>query len=164
MKKEKEIGVHQLIVILNLANDIVHKIIRKEFRKFGLTPEQGSTLVGIYVLGDNTTAASLARYSFKEPATISVTLNRLEKLGLIERNADSARKNISRVSLTKKGREFYFKVLKIPSVRNVMGKMTPNERKQLWILLNNLKNLGMAKLGLDGKAYAEFFEKLSQLQ
>ncbi|OGO16045.1 MAG: hypothetical protein A2Z02_02695 [Chloroflexi bacterium RBG_16_48_7] len=163
-KTEKEIGTHQLIIILSLTSDIIFKIIRKEFRKFGLTPEQGSTLVGIYVLGDDTTAAELARYSFREPATISVTLYRLEKLGLIFRTADPDRKNVSRISLTPKGREYYLKVLRIPSVRSVLGKMPAQDRKQLWDLLNNLKNFGLAKLGMDARTYTSFFKKLSDLQ
>jgi hypothetical protein len=57
-----KIGRPQLILILSFTNDIIFKIIRKKFRKFGLTPEQGPTLEGIYVHGDNTTAAELARY------------------------------------------------------------------------------------------------------
>jgi DNA-binding MarR family transcriptional regulator len=162
--KNKEIGTHQLIIGLSLANDIIHKIIRQEFRKFGLTPEQGSTLVSIYVLGDNTTAAELARYTFREPATISVTLNRLEKQGLIERRRDADRKNIYRINLTSNGRDYFNKVMKIKSVRNVLSLMPATDRKRLWVLLDNLKDLGLSKLGMDMETFTDYFEKLSNLQ
>lgn len=54
---------------------------------------------------DGLSQAELARRSNLEPATVTVGLNRLEKAGLVERRADADDLRITRIWLTKSGRE-----------------------------------------------------------
>ena len=161
---DNKINAHQLVVMMSYTQNAIHKIIRREIKKMGLTPEQGAALIGIYALGNNTTAAELSRYSFREPASTTIILKRLESMGLISRKADEHRKNISRISLTDKGQKYFQKSLKIRSLEKVVSKL-PNENLiQLWSLLSDLKKHALNNLNIEVDAHNEFFDKLSKLQ
>jgi DNA-binding MarR family transcriptional regulator len=159
-----KINTHQLIVMMSLTQNAIQKIIRREIRKLGLTPEQGAALIGIYVLGNSTTAAELSRFSFREPASTTIILKRLESQGLISRKVDTKRKNISRISLTPKGYKLFQKAVKIRAMENVVHKLSEEKLVELWTLLGELKKHALINLKIDMHSHTEFFEKLSHLQ
>jgi len=159
-----KINTHQLVVMISYTQNAIQKIIRREIKKLGLTPEQGAALIGIYVLGNKTTAAELSRFSFREPASTTIILKRLESRGLIMRKVDSHRKNISRISLTEKGHKYLQKSLRIRSLDNIVNKIPADDLTMLWSLLNNLKNRALSNLKIDMDTHNKFFEGLSDLQ
>jgi len=161
---KNKINTHQLVVMISLCQNTIQKLIRKEIRKLGLTPEQGAALLGIYVLGNNTTAAELSRYSLREPASTTIILQRLEKQGLISRTDDPHRKNISRISLTDKGYKYYQKALKIKGLERVINKLPVDKRMHLWLLLDEFKKNAFKELNMDSKSYSKYFDKLMELQ
>jgi DNA-binding MarR family transcriptional regulator len=153
-----------MVVMISIAQNTIHKIIRKELKKIGLTPEQGAALIGIYALGNNTTAAELSRFSLREPPSTTIILKRLEKQGLISKNGDAHRKNISRISLTEKGIKYYRKALKIHALDRVFNKLSKEKRMKLWSLLDEFKKQAFKELNIDQKAHAKYFGKLLDLQ
>ena len=161
---DNKINAHQLVVMMSLTQNALQKIIRREIKKLKLTPEQGAALIGIYVLGNNTTAAELSRFSFREPASTTIILKRLEGLGLIKRTTDSKRKNVSRISLTPTGYRLFQKAVKIRAMENVVHKLSDEKLIELWTLLGDLKKHALINLHIDMNAHNEFFEKLSHLQ
>jgi len=160
----KSTDAHKILVMLRLTNDAIYRIRQKELRKSGLTPEQAITLINIKLLGNDTTAAELARYSFRERASMAEILRRLHKNGLIIRRHDVNRKNIIKISLSVKGEKYYSKSLKIDAIESIVNLLSDTEKEQLWVLLDKIKNQALRKLKIDVKTFEDFFNKLSGLQ
>lgn len=86
----------------------------------------------------------IVRVSHLKGATISTTLNMLEKEGLIERRADSYDHRSYRIYLTKKGRELNQTREKILNAleKDGMAGITPKELKDtIYVLTNFIHNL-----------------------
>ena len=162
-KTEQNVNTHQFIIMMTFTNSAIQKIIRKEVKKLGLSPEQGQALIGIYVLGNNTTAAELSRYSLREPASTTIILKRLEKQGLISRSDDAHRKNISRISLTDKGYKQFRKALKIRSLDRLFKKLSNDKRTRLWLLMDEFRRLAFKELNIDEEYHSKFLKKLLEL-
>jgi DNA-binding MarR family transcriptional regulator len=162
-RPDNNVNTHQMIVMISIVYNAMQKLIRREIRKLGLTPEQGAALMGIYVLGNNTTAAELSRYSLREPASTTIILKRLEKQGLISRSDDAHRKNISRISLTDKGYKYYQKALNIKSLDRVLSKLTEQHKSDLWQVQDEFRRHAFKELNIDVDSYSKFLEKLLNL-
>jgi DNA-binding MarR family transcriptional regulator len=159
----KSIDAHKILVMLRLTNDAIYRIRQQELKKAGLTPEQAIALLNIHFLGERATAAELARYSFRERASMAEILARLEKNGLITRAPDKKRRNIIKISLTPQGEKAHGEALKITSIKSIVNTLSEEEREQLWSLLDKLKDQALKKLKIDLKTFSRFFKELSDL-
>jgi DNA-binding MarR family transcriptional regulator len=86
------------------AHHLHFKRAHGRFSAFGLGEGQ-PRLLKLLSQEEGLSQAELARRCSLEPATVTVTLNRMEKTGLAERRADTEDLRISRVWLTAAGRE-----------------------------------------------------------
>ena len=125
--------------LLRQTSDAVHKTREVELKKYKLTPEQAGALVGIYSLGKKATPAELSRWLFRERNSITILLNRMHRLGLIKKKADTRRKNVIRLSLTKKGREAYLHSIEFQSFHPIIDVLPEKKRNQLWTLLQIIR-------------------------
>ena len=73
--------------------------------KSGLHEGQGKIVVLLYGMGPQS-QASIARHLQISPATVTLTIQRLEKGGYVQRKMDSVTKRAQITELTKKGEEF----------------------------------------------------------
>jgi DNA-binding MarR family transcriptional regulator len=136
---------YRLFHLLRQTSDAVHKTREVELKKYKLTPEQAGALVGIYSLGKKATPAELSRWLFRERNSITILLNRMHKLGLISKKPDSMRKNIIRLSLTKKGYEAYLHAIEFRSFLPIID------------VIIRLKVF--EDLHIDPRAYSSIFDK-----
>lgn len=162
-KTARSIDAHKILVMLRLTNDAIYRIRQQELKKVNLTPEQAITILNIHFLGERATASELARYSFRERASMAEILSRLEKNGLIIKTPDKHRKNVMRIRLSARGEEFHRKALKINSIKSIINTLSEEEREQLWLLLDKLKDQALRKLKIDLKTFSRFFKELSEL-
>ena len=149
---------YRLFHLLRQAADAVHKTREVELKKYKLTPEQAGALVGIYSLGIKATPAELSRWLFRERNSITILLNRMHKLGLINKKADTKRKNVIRLSLTKKGYEAYKHSIEFRSFYPIIDILPERKRKQLWSLLQIIRLQIFKDLHIDASAYSSIFE------
>jgi len=163
-KSARSIDAHKILVMLRLTNDAIYRIRQQELKKAKLTPEQAITILNIHFLGERATAAELARYSFRERASMAEILARLEKNGLITKTPDKNRKNVMKIRLTVEGERFHREALRIDSVTSIVNTLSEKEREQLWMLLDKLKDQALKKLKIDLKTFASFFKELSDLE
>ncbi len=94
----------------NSLHDILLEVIRfhycrthKLLEKIGIYPGQPPMLLELQNK-DGQSQSELARKLKIKPATVTVMINRMEKVGLLERRQDPDDKRISRIYLTQKGR------------------------------------------------------------
>jgi DNA-binding MarR family transcriptional regulator len=156
---ESIIESYRLFHLLRQAADAVHKTREVELKKYKLTPEQAGALVGIHSLGGKATPAELSRWLFRERNSITILLNRMYKLGLINKKADTNRKNIIRLSLTQKGYEAYKHCIEFKSFYPIISVLPENKRKQLESLLQIIRLQVFKDLNIDTDAYSGIFKE-----
>lgn len=150
---------YRLFHLLRQASDAVHKTREVELKKYGLTPEQSGALVCIRSLGNKATPAELSRWLFRERNTTTILLKRMYKLGLIEKKADTKRKNVIRLSLTAKGEEAYRHSIEFKSFLPIIAVLPKKKRKQLWSLLQVVRLKVFEDLNIDVRAYSNILDK-----
>jgi DNA-binding MarR family transcriptional regulator len=145
---------YRLFHLLRQTADAIHRSRSFELKKYGISPEQSGALVCIYSLRDKATPAELSRWLFREPNSITILLKRMHKLGLIKKKADEQRKNIIRLSLTKKGYEAYKKAIEFKAFFPIIDVLSGKKRQQLWSSLQLIREKVFESLHLDVNNYS----------
>jgi DNA-binding MarR family transcriptional regulator len=157
--KKDIVNDYRLFQLLRYTADAIHRAREHELKKYNLTPEQAGALVCILSLGNNATQAELSRWLFRLPNSVTILINRMEKLGLVKRKPDKKRKNIIRLSLTKKGYEAYEHSIEFNAFQPIIDVLTPASRQQLWTTLQLIRGKVFENLHLDLITYSGCFEK-----
>jgi len=134
-------------LIRNLSH-LLGKVRDRELSQYGVTVTQSSVLYMIKALGDRANPGNIARVLFREPTTISNTLIRMEKDGLIKRSQNPRRKSQVRISLTKEGERAYQRSTNRESIKRIMSQLSAGKNQQIRKLLGELRAAAMADLGL----------------
>ena len=88
------------------ANRMHHRRAHTRFNEMGLGEGQPRLLKPLSK-EDGLSQAELSRRCHLEPATVTVTLTRMEKRGLVERRPDESDRRLTRIWLTAEGRKMH---------------------------------------------------------
>jgi DNA-binding MarR family transcriptional regulator len=135
--------IYKLHIMLHQADDINHRHREKELVRYGITPEQSSTLICIYCLGEKATPAEVARWLAREPHSIFVILRRMLKMGLIDMQPHYKNKHMFRVSLTTTGHDAYLNSVKFLAPIQIFTSLPKAERQYLMYLLQKIRDRGI---------------------
>jgi DNA-binding MarR family transcriptional regulator len=141
----------EIFYIWTLVRNLSHllgKARDRELSQYGITVTQSGALYMIKALGDRATPGNIARVLFREPTTVSSTLIRMEKDGLIRRNKDPKRKSQVRITLTKEGERVYKNSTKRESIKRIMSQLPEKKHRQIKSLLTELRAATLHDLGL----------------
>jgi DNA-binding MarR family transcriptional regulator len=158
-KDERVVESYRVFQLLRYTADAIHRAREYELKKYQLTPEQAGALVCILSLGNNATQAELSRWLFRLPNSITILINRMEKMGLVRKRPDKKRKNIIRLSLTKKGYEAYLHSIEFEAFYPIIDVLSDEKRQQLQSILEEIREKAFEGLHLDIKTYSGCFEK-----
>ncbi len=123
-----------------------NKARQKELRQYNLSTSQGAVLDCIKYHNNDATLTQVARWLLRESQSVSTLTSRMEKRGTIRKSIDPNRKNVIRISMTKKGEELYKQVVKRESVKEIISALSPEELQQF---TSHLKKIwGAARLYL----------------
>ena len=137
---------YELWLLLRHARDSVAKARDYELDEVGLSRIQAGILYVVKTSTKPVTPAEISRWLLREPHTVKVDLDNMEKLGLITRVKDLPRRNLIRVSLTEKGEEAFNKSMEMPVIHRVMGSLSGAERENLRTLLDKLRNQALEEM------------------
>jgi len=98
-----------------------------ELAKVGLTVPQRRVLYSLKTSEEPLTPMKLARRMKQQPHTVSQLVHRMEARGLVKTTKDLERKNLVRVSLTKKGQEAFKRQHSEKSVRSATSCLSEKE-------------------------------------
>lgn len=129
-----------LWVLLRQARDAVFKVRENELRQYGISTIEAATLYAIQSIGDKATPAEISRWVFREHHTVSALLSRMQKKGLVTKTKDTSRKNIWRVSLTKKGKNAYRQSIKRESIHTALSPLSAKDRQRLESYLREIRD------------------------
>lgn len=138
---------HAWTLIRNISH-LIGKSRDRELSQYGITVIQSSILYMINVMGERATPGSIARAMYREPTTISNSLIRMEKQGLVRRYSDAMRKSQVKVEMTGKGEQAYRDAARRESVKKIMSQLPPETFRQLSESLNLLRQEVLYDLGL----------------
>jgi len=159
--EDNKFYVHDFPTLLRQTYDAVFKLRQHELKQLGLTPEQSAALMAIDAIGETATAAAVSRFLFRESNSMSVLLRRLERMGLIKKKA--GQRGTKLLSLTAKGQKLCYKALDTNIVSSIFSKLSNDKQKQLWLLLEELRNNAVESLHIDVNSYLVFYNKFKDL-
>jgi len=142
---------YNLWVLLHQVSDIIFNAREAELQQYNLPATQAEVLFVIKAIGDKVTPAQISRMIFRRPHSVSGIIDRMVKAGLVKKTKDLHRKNLIKVTMTKKGQQAYEQALKRKSVQKIMASLSETERQKLKSLLETLRNKGLKELGIDPK-------------
>lgn len=135
-----------------LLRNIAHmtgRIRDHELSRYGVTLMQSSILYMVKSLGDEATPSNIARWVFRAPPTVSDVLSRMEKQGLVKRVRQQRGQVL--VKLTAAGERAYQDSTLRESITRIMSQLSDEKLAQLRPLLEELRGLVMADMGLAGR-------------
>jgi MarR family transcriptional regulator, organic hydroperoxide resistance regulator len=121
----------------------------KELQRYQLTPEQAHILYVIQVLNKRATLAEISRAIHREPCTVSATVERMQRSGLLKKVPHPQNKNWIRVKLTKKGEAAYELTVKRGPIHRIFKSLDEGQSDQFQQILEKILNKARAELGLD---------------
>ena len=124
------------------AAQTVARLTRERLTSYGVTPVQYAVLHVLWE-HDGLSAAELCTRLTIDSATVTGVIDRLEKLGLVDRRPDSIDRRINRLFLTQEGhaRRAPLQAV-IDGLNDEIARAFGTDAPQLWSLLRRLAALG----------------------
>jgi DNA-binding MarR family transcriptional regulator len=141
---------YRLWLLLAETRSAVFKARHKKYGQY-LHPNQAAALVVIWAYDGQATPATLSRYLFLEPHSVSELVIRMEKKGMVTRSKDKQRGNVVRVSITEKGCEICSQVVQTDFIHRIMSSLSAEQREQLRSALTNILEESLKELGMEGE-------------
>ncbi len=118
-----------------------------ELERFGLSTVEAAVLHALETTNEPVTPAKLSRWLYREPHTMSGLLNRMESKGLVKKSKDLDKRNLVRVTLTKKGEQAFQQQWDARIVPRITSFLSKKELDNLKESLNKLegKALGLIR-------------------
>ena len=150
---------YALLLLFGQTRHMAFKVRQKELDKYGITPRQAAVLHIIPLIGKKATPAEISRWLGRESHTVSSNLNTMERQGLIKKTKDLDKRNLVRITLTRKGRRAVDQAMELHSVETLLGRLTKMERTQFRSILEKIRNAAIRELKLKDKVvYPEFLD------
>jgi DNA-binding MarR family transcriptional regulator len=128
------------------THEAIHKLRKLELSPYRLSTIETGVLLVVHEAKNKITPAEISRQLLKDHHSISQLLGRMEKRGLIRNIKGYRRKNMIRVSLTRKGHEAFINSTKGKNINKIMAVLSESERKQLELYLEKLREKAIEEL------------------
>lgn len=139
---------YNLFMLAGLTLSAIFKARHHQVKELGLTPTQFHLLLLVSELGDEAFPAEIARWMMLKPPTVSSLCNRMERDGFVVRKSYKNNKKLKRITMTKKGEESLSRLSNEKDIlRTIMGSLSAEEYRQLWALLEKLKDTALSLSG-----------------
>lgn len=135
---------YNLRMLLYLTEEAVNKARHAQVTKMGLSRADADLLYLVRCLADSATPAELSRWLKRKPPTVSEHLDSMEARGLLRRQSIRGNNKSKKVVLTRNGEEALSRSLDHDVIASVMGSLSEQEHRQLWRILEKLKDAASA--------------------
>ncbi|MFC2001491.1 MarR family winged helix-turn-helix transcriptional regulator [Chloroflexota bacterium] len=135
----RENQAYELWRLLSKVRRVIFKVRERELSRYDITPEQCGVLYIIKHADEPPSQSYISRIMMIEPHTMSGLVKRMELKGLLKRERNPRRKNVTRIMITEKGEEAYkISMAKKESISNIMLGLSEEELEQLSVHLNKI--------------------------
>jgi DNA-binding MarR family transcriptional regulator len=132
--------------LLRMGARLLFRVRTAELAPLGISVRQAAMLSGIKELGKKATPASIARWQYRDPSSVSDILIRMERMGLVLRGGDPRNGRKVRVTLTAKGEELYRRSQEYGKVEQVFALLSAEERATFVAGLTKMRGVARALL------------------
>ncbi len=120
------------------TKDAISKLRQRELKQYHISAEQTGVLSILRGAQGSLTPAEISRRLYRDPSSVTVILKRMMAKGLISKTRDKKRKNLIKVSLTKKGDGLYSQILEEMCVYGLFSVLSEKQCLQLKTCLGKL--------------------------
>lgn len=135
---------YNLRMLLYLAEEAVNQARHAQVTNMGLTRADADLLYLVQCLGDSATPTELSKWMKRRPPTVSQHLDNMQVKGLLKRRSIRGNNKSKRVVLTRKGEEALQEATECDIIMSVMASLSDSEFRQLWRLLEKLKDAALS--------------------
>jgi DNA-binding MarR family transcriptional regulator len=133
---------YDALLSIRHSDESITKCEEEEFSKIGVLPQQFHILRAIKYIPGVVTPSIVANWVDRNPNSITLIINRMEKDGLVKRKRDLTDRRALRLIITPKGEELYKRTLKtalreLP--KTILSTLSESELSTLIILLNKVR-------------------------
>lgn len=122
----------------NVAS-FMRKLRERELSRYGVTVQQAGVLHHAKSLGEDATLTAIARAQYREPAAVSVSLNRLEKQGYVYRQKKTGVGNQTQIIITQKGLDVLSQTARRETIERSLSSLSVSQKQQLMVLLTEIR-------------------------
>jgi len=141
---------YEIWILLKQLTDAMFRARESELMPHGLSAVQVGVMYVVRILNKDGVAATpseIARWVFREPHTISGSLARMEKQGLVTLTRSTEGRRRIYVQLTEKGEVAYRKQVRQRGViPRILGVLSPEDRRQFRKYLETLREKSLQEL------------------
>jgi DNA-binding MarR family transcriptional regulator len=151
-QKTTEYWRHQVWILLHYAHDIVIKNEEDFFRrKVGVSYQQALILMAMESFEKTVTAVELARVLQRNPNTISMILDRMEKQSLVKKIRSLEDRRLVHVKMTQLGKDKLVQSMKVGNdlVRRIVKDFSEEELQVFAKLLNRIIEQAAREAGME---------------
>ena len=143
---------YQLWVLIQQTRDVVTKVREREMAKHGLTFIQSAVMFVINSNGGQATSANISDWLLREQHTVSSTLSRMTRDGLVYKVKNRARHGELTVGLTEKGKEALKNIENIETIKGLLSVIPEEDRQRLFSQLKSVRDKALTYLSLEKTA------------
>ena len=125
-------------LLIDKAKHVLFAARQKELAPYHIAPQQAYILFILCNLGHKATLAEMARHTERGVATISITMARMEKDGLVKGVRETPKSVLLKFELTEKGRSVYKNIKIMAADKEIMSVLSEQEQKQLTLTLKKI--------------------------
>ncbi|MBY0021585.1 MarR family transcriptional regulator [Paenibacillus polymyxa] len=130
--------------LVGTIRDSINKLIVSELESYGvegIVPTHGGILMFLYQM-DGLSIKELTQKIARQQPTVTVLIDKLVKLGYVERKKEREDSRLTLIYLTEKGKELepIFETISYKLKETIYGGLKDEEQKQLEYLLEHVKN------------------------
>jgi MarR family transcriptional regulator, 2-MHQ and catechol-resistance regulon repressor len=157
---------NQVWVLLHYTHDMIMKNEEDMFRlQAGVSYQHFMVLMAMESVGRPVKEAVLVRLLQRNPNTVSMITDRMEKIGLVKKIRSRTDRRLVEVEMTQTGKDNFKKAFKVGNdlVRQLLPDFSDNELKQFVQLLDKVSSNAAHGLGLKDKPAEVAAENIENL-
>ena len=134
---------YNLFMLMHLTHIDIYRARHREVRACGLTYPEFGLLDLVDRLEESAVPAELARWLMRTPPAISGLLDRMERKGLVVREARTVGNRLKRVVMTDDGRAALARAREHDIIDSIVESISEDDFRKLWSVLERLKDAAL---------------------
>jgi len=137
---------YEFAVLMAQVVEGLQKVIQNELRPIGISSIQLGVMYVVKTSNEPPIGSEIARRLVRRPQSVHQLLDRMENQGLLRRIRSNEGKREVPVALTEKGEEAFREAGKKHVIPEILGRLSPDERKQARAILEKVRTATYEKL------------------
>ena len=130
---------YEFWILMTQVVEGLMKVNENEMRPIGLSPIQLGVMYVVKTAKEPLIGSEIARRLVRKPQSVHELLNRMEEQGMVKRIRSPEGKREVAIELTQKGEELFIEAGKVHIIPEILGQLSPQERKEVRAILEKLR-------------------------